>query len=119
MKTDKQILTWLRNNKVRLAGLTSRDVEALVTSVNLSNLITHPTAPPALFKAYCAIVEEMQPFARGVAFHAIACELDWGHRFMIWACAHLHVDDYPNFVCASHSENTPKIQRQNELKLIS
>jgi hypothetical protein len=119
MKTDKQILTWLRHNKVALGGLTSHDVEALVTSVNLSNLINHPGANPKLFAAYRDIVEEMQPFIRGIAFHAIACELDWDHRFMIWDVARLHVDDYPNFICDGRPEIVPKIQRLTELELIA
>lgn len=93
MKTQKEILSWLKENlgKSCTAPLTSTDVHALVTSVGLSNLISHAGAPHALFEAYRAIALEMQPHTRHLAFHAIACELDWGHREMIWGLAGLEV----------------------------
>lgn len=86
MKTQKDILKWLQANlgKHSVAALTSGDTYALVTSVNLSNLISHNSAPPGLFDAYRAIVSQMQDHTRQLAFHAIACELDWSHRAMIW-----------------------------------
>lgn len=91
MKTQKEILKWLQANLGRNAtgALTSTDVYALVTSVGLCNLIGYESAPPELFAAYRAIVMAMQPHTRGLAFHAIACELDWGHRTMIWTAAGL------------------------------
>lgn len=91
MKTQKEILTWLRANlgKTATAGLTSTDTYALVTSVGLVNLISWSGAPDELFAAYGAIVRQMQPGQRHLAFHAIACELDWGHRGMIWEQAGL------------------------------
>jgi hypothetical protein len=70
-------------------SLTSTDTYALVTSVNLSNLISYDTAPENLFEAYAAIVLTMQEHTRGLAYHAIACELDWSHRRMIWNIAGL------------------------------
>ena len=87
MKTQKEILNWLRGNLGRhcVGGLTSTDTAALVTSVGLVNLISYESAPPELFEAYRAIVSQMQPNLRHLAFHAVACELDWGHREMIWA----------------------------------
>lgn len=92
MKTSKEIIKWLQANlggRHATAGLTSTDTHALVTATNLSNLISYESAPPRLFQAYGAIVEEMQPTTRHLAFHAIACELDWSHRMMIWARAGL------------------------------
>lgn len=91
MKTKTEILRWLKSNlgARSLGVLTSTDVQALVTSVNLSNLISYASAPQELFDAYRAIVMQMQPQARYLAFHAIACELDWGHRAMIWTTAGL------------------------------
>lgn len=91
MKTDKEILKWLRANGCPTAGLTSHDVHALVTSVNLANLISYESAPVPLFEAYFHIVNEMQDSTRWLAFHAIACELDWSHRAMIWAKAGLPI----------------------------
>jgi hypothetical protein len=98
MKTQTEILKWLQANLGRrcTAPLTSTDCYALVTSVNLCNLISHSSAPPELFAAYGAIVGQMQPHTRGLAYHAIACELDWPHRDMIWKLARLPDDDKPN-----------------------
>lgn len=95
MKTQKEILKWLQANlgKGCLACLTSTDTYALVTATNLSNLISYDGAPQELFDAYRAIVNQMQPQSRYLAFHAIACELDWSHRGMIWDCANLRFED--------------------------
>lgn len=95
MKTKNEIFRWLKANlgKRCLAGLTSTDVYALVTSVGLSNLISHGGAPSQLFHAYREIVFQMQPDNRYLAFHAIACELDWSHRWMIWSNAMLPASD--------------------------
>jgi hypothetical protein len=92
MKTPNEILKWLKANLGRraIAPLTSTDTFALVTSVNLSNLIGYQTAPPELFKAYHAIVSQMQEHNRHLAYHAIAMELDWSHRNMIWTAAEYH-----------------------------
>jgi hypothetical protein len=86
VKSTNEILKWLRANlgKHCTAPLTSTDCYALVTSVNLCNLISYSSAPPELFAAYSAIVRQMQPHTRGLAYHAVACELDWSHRDMIW-----------------------------------
>lgn len=91
MKTQKEILKWLQANlgKRCVAGLTSGDTYALVASVNLSNLISYSSAPMELFQAYGAIVRQMQAHTNHLAFHAIACELDWSHREMIWHLAGL------------------------------
>lgn len=91
MKTQKEILAWLRANlgKHATAGLTTSDTQALVASLALANLISYAGAPEDLFQAYSAIVRAMQPELRHLAFHAIACELDWGHREMIWERAGL------------------------------
>ena len=102
MKTQKEILKWLQANLGRrcTAPLTSTDCYALVTSVNLCNLISCSSAPPELFAAYGAIVRRIQPHTRGLAYHAIACELDWPHRDMIWELATLAADDKPKYKCA-------------------
>lgn len=95
MKTQNQLFTWLRANLGNrcLAPLTSHDVEALMAAQALVPLISWEGANPALFEAYHAIVTEMQPQCRYLAFHAIAAELDWGHRAMIWGAAQLSFDD--------------------------
>jgi hypothetical protein len=102
MKTQKEILKWLQANLGRrcTAPLTSTDCYALVTSVNLCNLISHSSAPPELFAAYGVIIRQMQPHTRGLAYHAIACELDWPHRNMIWELARLPADDKPKYKCS-------------------
>lgn len=93
MKTQKEIIRWLKANlrPKCTSGLTSTDTYALVTSVGLCNLINYDTAPAELFAAYRAIVQQIQPHNQRLAFHAIACELDWGHRAMIWAAAKLEM----------------------------
>jgi hypothetical protein len=97
MKTQKEIFTWLKANcgKHCIAPLGSQDVFALVTSVNLTNMITWKGAEPELFAAYGAIVRQMQPHLRYLAFHAIAMGLDWSHRYMIWELAELPEGDKP------------------------
>lgn len=91
MKTQSQLLKWLQANlgKQCTAPLTSHDTNALMASVALCPLISWAGAPQELFDAYAAIVRQMQPHTRPLAYHAIAAELDWGHRLMIWTCAGL------------------------------
>ena len=91
MKSKTEILKWLKANleKGCTGALTSSDVYALVASVNLSNLIAYEMAPRELFDAYHSIIMAMQPHTRRLAYHAIACELDWSHRAMIWTQAGL------------------------------
>lgn len=100
MKTQKEIFSWLKANlgKHCLGVLTSTDSYALVASVNLSNLLGWSGADPELFAAYGAIVRAMQPQAQHLAFHAIACELDWSHRAMIWSKAGL--GRIPSSICS-------------------
>lgn len=98
MKSQKEIFSWLRANcgKHCLGVLTSTDVHALMASVALCPLISCPqSAPDELLAAYRAIVMQMQPHSRWLAFHAIAIELDWSHRFKIWSLANLPEDDKP------------------------
>lgn len=98
MKTQKEIAKWLRSNcgKYCTGVLTSHDWNALVASVALTPLISWEGAPTQLFAAYRAVVMEMQPQSRWLAYHAIAMELDWGHRAMIWAVAVLPECDKPS-----------------------
>jgi hypothetical protein len=99
MKTKTQLLSWLRANlgPRALGVLSSHDVDALLAATALCPLISWRGANLDLFTAYGAIVREMQPHARHLAFHAIAGELDWGHRAMIWDCAGL--GDLPTTKC--------------------
>jgi hypothetical protein len=102
VKTQNEILKWLGANVGRrnLGALTSQDMQALGASVALTPLISYAGAPKELFAAYGAIVLQMQPQTRWMAFHAIAMELDWGHRFMIWSAAGLPEGDKPAHKCA-------------------
>lgn len=110
MKSQKEIFSWLKANlgKTATAPLTSTDVFALVTSVSLSNLISYRSAPPELFEAYGSIVKQMQPHTRHLAFHAIAMELDWSHREMIWDAAGL--GEFPTSVCSFSPEGRNTLQ---------
>jgi hypothetical protein len=102
MKTFKEIAKWLAANcgKRVTAPLTSTDVTALTASVALCPLISYVGAPKELFAAYGAIVSAMQPRCRWMAYHAIAMELDWSHRSMIWTVAGLAEGDKPSGLCA-------------------
>ena len=97
MKTKKQIFDWLHANcgPKCLAPLTSHDVDALLASVALCPFINHEHAPRPLFAAYGAVVAEMQPQTRWLAYHAIAMELDWSDRRRIWTQAGLSEGDLP------------------------
>lgn len=104
MKTQTQILKWLRANLGNrcLGVLTITDTHALMASVALTPLISWSGAPSGLFTAYREIVMEMQPQSRYLAYHAIACELDWGHRALIWLHAGLE-DQIPEGKCKFES----------------
>lgn len=110
MNTAKEISTWLKANlgKSCTAPLTSTDVYALVASVALCPLIAYEGAPRELFQAYAAIVGQMQSHTRGLAYHAIAFSLDWGHREMIWRNAGLL--ERPKTRCL----HEPSLQTQRE-----
>ena len=97
MKTANEIFKWLRANcgKRVTAPLTSHDAAALVAAVNMTPLVSFPLAKPELFAAFAAIVREMQPQCRWMAYHTIAMELDWSHREMIWTASGLAVEDKP------------------------
>lgn len=97
MKTSRELFKWLQANCGRhcTAPLSSHDVNALLASVALCPLVSWSGAPKELFAAYRAIVMEMQPHTRWLAFHAIAMELDWSHRAMIWTQAGLPEGDKP------------------------
>ena len=98
MKNAKEIIRWLKANNHQTGGLTSHDVDALCASVALCPLISWTGAPPQLFDAYRAIVSEMQVALVPLAFEAIAIELDWGHREMIFTRAGLEI----NFRYSAH-----------------
>jgi hypothetical protein len=102
MKTSTEIFRWLKANcgKQCLAPLTSHDTNSLLASVAITPLISWSSAPPELFAAYRAVVLEMQPQTRWLAFHAIAMELDWNHRFRIWQQAGLPKEDMPKHKAA-------------------
>lgn len=105
MKTPNEICSWLRANCGRdcFAPLTSMDVAALLASVHITPLISHEHAPNDLFAAYGAIVRQMQPQTRWLAFHAIAIELDWPMRLTIWQLASLPEEDIPKGKAAYES----------------
>jgi hypothetical protein len=102
MKTPKEIGSWLRANCGQdcLAPLSSTDTVALVASVHLTPLIGHEHASDELFAAYGAVVRQMQPQTRWLAFHAIAIELDWPMRFTVWELAGLPEEDKPRHKAA-------------------
>jgi hypothetical protein len=99
VKTDKELLAWLKANLGPVTGaLTSHDMHALRASVALTPLLSWSGAEPGLFDAYRSVVLEMQESTRWLAYHAVAFELDWGHREMLWQGA--QVPTAPHGKCA-------------------
>lgn len=94
-----KLFRWLKSNlgPSRLGVLTSNDTHALIAATALCPMISWEGAPPELFRAFGAIVSNMQPGARHLAFHAVAFQLDWSHRAMIWQMAEL--GPIPNSFC--------------------
>ena len=94
MKTEKPICQtlrpWLRANLGDhcLGVLTGTDARALAAAVHVIDLIRYDDRPE-LYPAFAAIVRQMQPTARPLAFHAIAHVLDWPDRESIWKAAGL------------------------------
>lgn len=115
MKTQNEVFKWLKANcgKHCLGALTDHDARALLASVAITPLISWKGGSQELFDAYRAIVSEMQPSTRWLAFHAIAMELDWSHRFMIWRKAGLAAEDMPKFKAAHEPGGSARIAATN------
>lgn len=109
MKSQTELLRWLRANlgNRATAPLTSQDTHALVASVAMCPLISYQSAPLELFQAYGAIVRQMQAHTVHLAYHAIAMELDWSHRRMIWQLAGLDAE-IPTSRCAHEPQRPTK-----------
>jgi hypothetical protein len=86
----KALRPWLKANlgKGCLGALTGTDAKALDTAVHLIELYAYDPAPE-LLPAFAAIVRQMQPCTRYLAFHAIAHIRDWNDRFTMWGDAGL------------------------------
>lgn len=97
MKKPSEVWTWLRANCGNrcLGALSSHDSNALLAALALTPLVSWDGAKPELFAAFRVIVLEMQPQCRWLVYHAIAMELDWSHREMIWRNAGLPEGDKP------------------------
>ena len=112
MKTTKEILKWLKSNCGArcTAALTSTDTYALTAAVAICPLISYQGADPDLFNAFRNVVMAMQQHTRWLAYHAIAMELDWGHREMIWTAADLDDLDKPAGL-ASFEPGGPRVDK--------
>ena len=88
---SKTVFPWLKANlgKHCLGVLSGQDRYALETAVQFAALWGNSDDRAGIAPAFKLIVEQMQPQARQLAFHAIAHALDWGHRFELWAQAGL------------------------------
>jgi hypothetical protein len=80
------IVPWLKDNLgPKCTGiLTGTDLRALKASVLIVDLMTSAGYLPTLCGAFAAVVREMQPQSRFLAYHAIACASDWSYRELIW-----------------------------------
>lgn len=83
---SQRILTWLKNNGMKLAALTSTDTRALRASVEIAELAAS-TGVAAVAEPWGLIVRQMQPHTRYLAFHGVAMALDWGFRWEFWRLA--------------------------------
>lgn len=92
---SKTVFPWLKANlgKHCLGVLCGQDWKALQTAVHLAALWGNSDNPRALAPAFKLVVEQMQPQARQLAFHATAHALDWSHRFELWQQAGLPAFD--------------------------
>lgn len=92
----KAVYPWLRSNlgKRCLAPLTSGDAYALAAAVHIVEL-WGSCQKNSIASAFGAVVMEMQPSTRYLAFHSIAHVLDWSHRAELWHAAQLPALQYP------------------------
>ena len=83
---SKTVFSWLKANlgPKCLGVLTGQDEKALQAAVQLVPVWCNSDDRAAIAPAFRLIVEQMQPQARELAFHAIAHAADWGHRFELW-----------------------------------
>lgn len=83
-------IDWLRENLGReaTAAMTGTDIRALVACYHI--LVLHAyTRSETVLVAYQAVVVEMQPSTRYMAYHLIAMVLDWSDRPVVWTQAGL------------------------------
>jgi hypothetical protein len=87
------VLPWLKENlgPHALAPLTGTDAKALAAAVQIIELYAY-SCNKGLLPAFGAVVATMQESCRGLAYHAIAHCMDWGHRREIWEAAGLRLD---------------------------
>ena len=80
------IFTWLKNNDIRLGGLTDHDAAALQAAAQVAELWIRGDYEnrPRSAVAFANCVSQMQPKVRYMAFHAIAHVGDWSHRWELW-----------------------------------
>lgn len=71
-----------------LAPLTGTDAKALSAAVQIVELYSY-CATAEVAKAFGLVVSEMQPSTREFAFHAVAHDMDWDHRYQLWTEAGL------------------------------
>jgi len=87
----KTVFPWLKANlgKGCLGVLTGQDFKALAAAVQLVPVWCNSDDRAQVAHAFRLVVEQMQPSARELAFHAIAHAADWGHRYELWASSGL------------------------------
>lgn len=87
----KSVRTWLVANlsKGCLAALTGTDSRALDAAVHIVELMAYAGVIDSLAQAFGAVVMEMQPETRYLAYHSVAHVLDWSDRERVWVAAGL------------------------------
>lgn len=84
------LLRWLRANLGAgvLGALTGTDAKALAAAVHIVELFAYSPSDEIL-AAFAAVVRQMQPSTRFLAFHAVAKVMDWDDRERVWEGAGL------------------------------
>jgi len=91
------VAKWLRDNGMRLGGLTGQDWPALKSAVHIVELWCAADSSGRRYAAmaFRHVVESMQPELRHLAYHAIAHVGDWSHRDQLWQEADLESLENP------------------------
>ncbi len=86
----EKLYPWLRSNlgKRCLGVLTGTDARALAAAVHIVELYSY-CGEQSVAQAFGAVVLQMQPQARYLAYHSIAMIMNWEDRPTLWIAANL------------------------------
>lgn len=90
----EKLYPWLRSNlgKRCLGVLTGTDARALAAAVHIIELYSY-CPEKSVAEAFGAVVIQMQPQARYLAYHAVAMVMNWETRGELWIAAGLPTEN--------------------------